>query len=131
MVERNFGTGNGIVPAFSPAPVVPGERFSVEARDLAQAHICIGLPGLRRDHVDQWKLELMNTVLGEGSSSRLFQHVREEAGLAYDVHSFQTDYADTGTVQIYAGVAPSDMKATVKAILDELRRLRDEPIPHG
>ena len=71
----------------------------------------------------------MNTVLGEGSSSRLFQHVREEAGLAYDVHSFQTDYADTGTVQIYAGVAPSDMKATVKAILDELRRLRDEPIP--
>jgi predicted Zn-dependent peptidase len=129
MVQRNFGTGNGIVPAFAAAPVVPGDRLSVESRDLAQAHLCIGLPGLRRDHIDQWKLELMNTVLGEGSSSRLFQKVREEAGLAYDVHSFQTDYADVGTVQIYAGIAPSDMKATITAILDELRRLRDEPIP--
>ena len=48
----------------------------------------------------------MNTVLGEGSCSRLFQEVREEAGLAYDVHSFQTDYADCGTLQVYAGVAP-------------------------
>ena len=70
-------------------------------------------------------------MLGEGSSSRLFQKVREEAGLAYDVHSFQTDYADAGTLQIYAGVDPEDLKETVKAILDELRRLRDEPIPIG
>ncbi|MEX2547409.1 MAG: pitrilysin family protein [Chloroflexota bacterium] len=128
LVARNFGTGNGIVPTFMPAPPVPCERLSVESRDSSQAHVCIGLPALRRDHPDQWTLELMNTVLGEGSSSRLFQKVREEAGLAYDVHSFQTDYADVGTMQVYAGVDPRNLKAAVKAILDELRRLRDEPV---
>jgi predicted Zn-dependent peptidase len=129
MVSRNFGTGNGIVPTFSAAPPAPCERLSIETRDLAQAHVCIGLPGLRRDHPDQWSLELMNTVLGEGSSSRLFQQVREEAGLAYDVHSFQSDYADVGTLQVYAGVGPSDLKEAIEAILAELRRLRDEPVP--
>ena len=70
----------------------------------------------------------MNTILGEGSSSRLFLNVREEAGLAYDVHSFQTDYADIGTLQVYAGVDPADLNEAVEAVLDELRRLRDEPI---
>ncbi len=128
LVSRNFGTGNGVMPSFSPAPPVPCERVSVEGRDIAQAHVCIGVPGLRRDHPDQWSLELMNTVLGEGSSSRLFQKVREEAALAYDVHSFQTDYADIGTLQVYAGVDPADLPAAVEAILGELRRLRDEPI---
>ena len=129
LVSRNFGTGNGVLPTFSPAPTVPCERISVEGRDIAQAHVCIGVPGLRRDHPDQWALELMNTVLGEGSSSRLFQKVREEAGLAYDVHSFTTDYSDVGTLQVYAGVDPDDLPAAIEAILVELRRLRDEPIP--
>jgi predicted Zn-dependent peptidase len=129
MASRYFGTGNGAVPAFEPAPRTPRERLTVEARELQQAHLCIGVPGLRRDHPNQWSLELMNTILGEGSSSRLFLNVREEAALAYDVHSFQTDYADVGTLQVYAGVAPEDLNDTVDAILTELRRLRDEPIP--
>ena len=129
MVSRNFGTGNGAVPAFAAAPPAPCERLTVEARDLAQAHMCIGVTGLRRDHPQQWPLELMNTVLGEGASSRLFLNVRERAALAYDVHSFQTDYADIGTLQVYAGVDPADLNATVEAVLNELRRLRDEPIP--
>jgi predicted Zn-dependent peptidase len=128
LVSRNFGTGNGVVPTFDTAPPVPCERFVAETRDLAQAHVCLGLPGLPRDHPDQWSLEMMNTILGEGASSRLFQKVREDAGLAYDVHSFQTDYSDVGTLQVYAGVDPSDLKAAVDAILTELRRLRDEPV---
>jgi predicted Zn-dependent peptidase len=129
MVSRHFGTGNGVIPTFAAAPQVPCERLAVESRDLAQAHICIGVPGLRRDHPQQWALELMNTILGEGSSSRLFLNVREEAALAYDVHSFQTDYADVGTLQVYAGVDPADLKPAVDAILSELRRLRDESVP--
>jgi len=129
LVQRHFGTGNGVVPSFAAAPAVPFERVAMDSRDLSQAHLTLGVPGLRRDHPDQWKLELMNTVLGEGSSSRLFLKVREEQGLAYDVHSFQTDFADTGTVQVYAGVDPADLPAAINAILDELKRLRDEPIP--
>ena len=124
-----FGTGNGVVPAFTPAPATPVERFRFEARPSAQAHLCLGLRGLPRDHADQWTLELLNTILGDGSSSRLFLKVREEAGLAYDVHSFQSDYSDAGTLQVYAGVDPTDVGTALGAILAELAALRDELVP--
>jgi predicted Zn-dependent peptidase len=127
-VRQTFGTGNGIVPGFDAAPALPQQRLSVEHRDVAQAHVCLGLPALRRDDPDQWTLEMLNTILGEGSSSRLFQKLREEAGLAYDVHSFQTDYADCGTLQVYAGVDPADLPQTVDAILRELQRMTEEPV---
>jgi predicted Zn-dependent peptidase len=124
-----FGRGNGVVPGFAPAPKLPAQRLRVEHRPSAQAHLCLGIPALPRDHPDQWTLEMLNTILGEGSSSRLFLKVREEAGLCYDVHSFQADYADCGTFQVYAGVDPADTPAALKLILAELARLRDEPVP--
>jgi predicted Zn-dependent peptidase len=128
IVSRNFGTGNGVVPGYVAATALPVERLAVEHRDLAQAHVVLGLPALKRDDPDQWNLEMLNTILGEGSSSRLFQELREEAGLAYDVHSFQTDFADCGAIQIYAGVDPADLDASVSAMLDELRKLVAEPV---
>jgi predicted Zn-dependent peptidase len=127
-VARSFGTGNGVVPGYVAAPALPVERLSVEHRELAQAHICLGVPALPRDDPEQWTLELMNTILGDGSSSRLFQQLREEAGLAYDVHSFATDYADCGTLQVYAGVDPADLTRSVEAIITELRRFADEQV---
>jgi predicted Zn-dependent peptidase len=129
LASAAFGTGNGALPGYLPAPAVPAHRLRVEYRPCAQAHICLGLTALPRDHTDQWTLELLNTLLGDGSSSRLFMSLREESALAYDVHSFQTDYADAGTLQIYAGVDPEDIGAAVQAILAQLARLRDEPIP--
>ena len=124
-----FGQGNGIVPGYLPAPPLPAQRLKVEQRSSSQAHLCLGVPALARDHPDQWTLEMMNTLLGEGSSSRLFLKVREESGLAYDVHSFQSDYADCGTLQVYAGVDPADMPRALELILAELARLRDEQVP--
>ncbi|HEY7599095.1 MAG TPA: pitrilysin family protein [Candidatus Limnocylindrales bacterium] len=124
-----FSSGNGVQAGYSPAPPIPAARLKVEQRECAQAHLCLGLPSLPRDHPDQWTLEILNTVLGDGSGSRLFLNVREEAGLAYDVHSFQTDYADTGTLQVYAGVDPADARAALQAILVELARVRDERVP--
>ena len=129
LTQRHFGSGNGSVPGYQPAPSLPFRRFSVLERPTSQAHLCIGLPGLRRDHPDQWAMELLDTILGDGSSSRLFLHVREDAGLAYDVHSFTTEYADCGALQIYAGVDPDDLTTALGAILRELVRLRDEPVP--
>ena len=129
LVRDLFGTGTATVPGFEPASGLPCERFALEERELAQAHICLGLPALPRDDPGQWALEMLNTILGEGSSSRLFQEVREEAGLAYDVHSFQTDFSDCGALQVYAGVDPNDLDAAIEAILHELRRLRDDPVP--
>jgi predicted Zn-dependent peptidase len=128
-VADTFGTGNGVVRDWAPAPALPQARLAVRHRSTAQAHLCLGVPALARDHPDQWTLELLNTVLGDGSSSRLFLRVREEAGLAYDVHSFQTDYEDCGALQVYAGVDPDDLVPALTGILAELSRLRDERVP--
>ncbi|MFN8621726.1 MAG: pitrilysin family protein [Chloroflexota bacterium] len=130
LVRATFGTGPGAPGPWQPAPTpAPRERIAIEHRSTAQAHLCLGLPALPRDHPDQWSLELLNAVLGEGTSSRLFLGVREEAGLAYDVHSFQSDYADSGTLQVYAGVDPTDLAQALRAILAELARMRDTPVP--
>jgi predicted Zn-dependent peptidase len=129
LVRSAFGTGNGVVPAYGPAPRVPaGPRFKLLEQRVAQAHLCLGVPALRRDDPETWTLELLTTILGDGSSSRLFLKVREDAGLAYDVHAFQTDLADAGTLQIYAGVDPGQMRDALAAILGELARMRDETV---
>jgi predicted Zn-dependent peptidase len=126
-----FGTGNGAIPGFSPAPRLPaGERFLFSARrDATQAQLVVGVPGLRRDHPDAWALSVLNAILGDGMSSRLFLSVREEKGLAYDVSSGLVDYADAGAVEVSAGVDPDHLPAALEAILAELARIRDEAVP--
>jgi predicted Zn-dependent peptidase len=133
MAARAFGTdgppeADGV--RFDPAPPTPStERVRLLNRAGSQAHLCVAVPGLRRDDPDTWVLELLDTVLGEGMSSRLFLHLREEAGLAYDVHSFVTDYADCGLLGIYAGVDPHDLARALDAILAELSELRARLVP--
>jgi predicted Zn-dependent peptidase len=98
-------------------------------RDTTQAQLCLGLPGLRRDDPEAWTLEVLNAILGDGMSSRLFQSVREEKGLAYDVSSYIVDYADTGAFVVSAGVDPDRIAPAVAAILAEMARVRDEIVP--
>ena len=130
LVATAFGTGNGVAPGYAPAPVLPaGPRVAVGKRDTAQAQLCLGLPALHRDHPDSWTLAVLNAVLGDGMSSRLFLSVREERGLAYDVSSGLVDYADAGALEISAGVDPDGVRAALEAILAELARLRDETVP--
>jgi predicted Zn-dependent peptidase len=126
-----FGTGNGVVPGFAPAPALPaGERALLKARrDTTQAQLIVGVPALRRDHPDAWILAVLNGVLGDGMSSRLFLSVREAQGLAYDVSSGLVDYADAGSLEVSAGVDPERLRAALDAVLAELARLRDEPVP--
>ena len=125
-----FGSGNGAIPRFAPAPSLPaGPRVLVGRRDTAQAQLSVGVPGLHRDHPDAWTLAVLNAVLGDGMSSRLFQSVREERGLAYDVSSGLVEYADAGVVEVSAGVDAERIPAALEAILAELARLRDEPVP--
>jgi predicted Zn-dependent peptidase len=131
LAQSAFGTGNGVVPGYTAAPALPaGERFAFGARrDAAQAQLVVGVPGLRRDHPDAWILSVLNAVLGDGMSSRLFLAVREELGLAYDVSSGLVDYADAGAVEVSAGVDPAGLPAALDAILVELDRLRREDVP--
>ena len=126
-----FGTGNGHLPGFAAAPALPaGERALLRARrDASQAQLIVGVPALHRDHPDAWILAVLNAVLGDGMSSRLFLSVREAQGLAYDVSSGLVDYADAGSLEISAGVDPGRLPAALDAVLRELARLRDEPVP--
>jgi predicted Zn-dependent peptidase len=126
-----FGTGNGAVPGFAAAPTLPaGERALLRSRrDASQAQLIVGVPALRRDHPDAWTLAVLNAILGDGMSSRLFLSVREAQGLAYDVSSGLVDYADAGSLEISAGVDPERLPAALSALLAELVRLRDEDVP--
>jgi len=128
MIDRAFGRGDPATREYLPAPAGPLEHMRFLKRDTAQAHVCLGVTGLHRDHADQWTLDLLNTVLGDGTASRLFLKIREQDGLAYDVHSFQTDYADCGMLQVYMGVDADDVRAATAAVLAELSRLREEPV---
>jgi len=130
LVRRAFGTGAAVQQSFDPAPALPaGERVMVVRRETVQAQLCLGVPGLPRDDPGAWTLEVLNAILGDGMSSRLFQSVREEKGLAYDVSSYIVDYADAGALVVSAGVDPERIGPAVGAILDELALLRDEPVP--
>jgi predicted Zn-dependent peptidase len=130
LADRAFGTGNGVAPGWQPAPGLPaGERVLVGRRDTAQAQLCLGVPALHRDHPDAWTLAVLNALLGDGMSSRLFLAVREERGLAYDISSGIVEYADAGVIEVSAGVDPQRLPAALEAILAELARLRDEPVP--
>jgi predicted Zn-dependent peptidase len=130
LVERAFGKGRANLSSFAPAPALPaGERVLSVRRDTAQAQLCLGVPGLRRDDPEAWTLEVLNAILGDGMSSRLFQSVREEKGLAYDVSSYIVDYADAGAFVVSAGVDPDKVAPTVGAILEELARARDSAVP--
>jgi predicted Zn-dependent peptidase len=127
-----FGSGNGVVPGYSPAPALPaGPRVRTGRRSTSQAQVCLGVPALHRDHPDSWTLAVLNAVLGDGMSSRLFLSVREELGLAYDVSSGLVDYADAGALEVSAGVDPASLPAALEAILVELARLRDDLVPEA
>jgi predicted Zn-dependent peptidase len=130
LVGPSFGRGDGTRTAFAAAPALPaGERYLLGHRDASQAQLALAVPAYRRDHPDAWPLAVLNGVLGDGMSSRLFLSVREERGLAYDVGSGITEYADSGSLSIYAGVDPNGLEAALEAILAELVRLRDELVP--
>jgi predicted Zn-dependent peptidase len=131
LASAAFGSGNGTVPGYAPAPTLPaGDRVRLgPRRDTTQAQVSIGVPALRRDDPDAWTLALLNGVLGDGMSSRLFLAVREERGLAYDISSGLVEYADAGVLEVSAGVDPAQLKAAIAAILHELDLLRAELVP--
>jgi predicted Zn-dependent peptidase len=130
LAGRAFGSGNGSIPGFAPAPVLPaGQRYLLAHRDTSQAQLVVGVPGLPRDHPDSWVLGLLNVLLGEGMSSRLFLTVREEKALAYDISSGVMDYEDAGAFEVSAGVDPDSLAEALEAILEQLARMRDEPVP--
>lgn len=107
----------------APAPDAP--RVGLHAKPSEQAHLMIGLPGLSANDDDRYALSLLTTVLGDGMSSRLFVSLREELGLAYDVHAYASNLRDTGSISIYLGVDPENALPALRAALDQLGGIRD------
>jgi predicted Zn-dependent peptidase len=110
-------------PVFSP----PG-AVRLAYRRLAQANLCLGMPGVSRDDPDRWALDLLAAVLGDGMGSRLFLELRERRSLAYDVSTFASTFADCGTFGINAGFDPDQAERVLAAILDQLERVVQEPV---
>ena len=107
--------------------IVEGPLVKVERRHSDQTHLCLGVPGLSLTHPDRYAFNLMNTILGDGMSSRLFLNLREEQGLAYDVHSSSSNYRDTGALVVYCGVEPSKTNDAVKTIVKEFQGMHQAP----
>lgn len=116
-----------VIPFGRPRPADAG-AMRVVHRDLAQGNVCLGMPGVARDHADRWALDMLGAVLGDGMSSRLFLELRERRSLAYDVATFATSYADCGTFGVHAGFDPDQAEAVVAAIARELERVCTEPV---
>ncbi|MCX5386051.1 pitrilysin family protein [Streptomyces sp. NBC_00083] len=95
-------------------------------RRTEQAHVVLGMPGLARTDERRWALGVLNTALGGGMSSRLFQEVREKRGLAYSVYSYTSGFADCGLFGVYAGCRPSQVHDVLKICRDELDRVANE-----
>ena len=91
-------------------------------------HLCIGTPGLALDDEKGYVLHVMNSVLGGGLSSRLFQEIREERGLAYSVYSYHSSYRDAGLFSVYAGLSSKNLNKVISIIGKEMKSLRAKGI---
>ena len=110
-------------------PPTPRPSLVIRNKDLEQSHLVVGAPALPHDHDDRYASYVLNTILGGSMSSRLFQKVREERGLAYAVSSGLASYRDAGALTIYAGCDAAAVPEVVDVVVDELRTLKREPVP--
>ena len=99
-------------------------RLRIEPKDIEQAHLCLAVHGFSHSHPQRFTLDLLNTVLGGGMSSRLFTEIRENRGLAYDIHSYTEYFLKSGAFTIYAGVDPEKVEIALVAILEELSKIK-------
>ncbi|MDQ6674418.1 MAG: insulinase family protein [Chloroflexota bacterium] len=100
-------------------------RLRLRSKKTEQAHFCLATPGLSAVHPDRYVLDVLNAVLGEGMSSRLFLEIREKRSLCYDVHSYVNHYLDTGSTVVNAGVDPRKLDEALKATIEELLKMAD------
>ncbi len=131
-VEAKFGSlppGEMGERTAHPKPTTTPHITLKKKRSLEQVQLCLGVPAPEVDHPDRFGLYLLNTILGGGMSSRLFQTIREEAGLAYSIFSEVNPFRDTGSLSIYAGVSLDKAKQALALTIAELRRLKQESVP--
>jgi predicted Zn-dependent peptidase len=108
--------------AFIPSqPPLPGPALALRADDSEQGNFCLGFPGIPQGDPDRRAMQVFDTVLGGGMSSRLFQEIREERGLAYSVGSYSREHHDAGKWVIYGSVEPDNLHECIATTMRELR----------
>ncbi|MEE9198683.1 MAG: pitrilysin family protein [Dehalococcoidia bacterium] len=110
------------------APAVDGQhapQLKLEYRRTEQVHLSLALRGLSLFHPDRYALGILNIILGEGMSSRLFVELRENKGLTYSIYSYVTHFLDSGALNVYAGVDPKRTAEAVAAIVNEIHRMKE------
>ena len=125
LVSKAFADLPTHTPTYPTAAPAISRGLSVRYKDIEQSHICLGTGALSQGHDDRHVAYVLNTILGGSMSSRLFQHIREERGLAYSVFSNLTSYSDAGMLTVYAGCAADKVGDVVDLTLAELRLVRE------
>ncbi|MBR6668918.1 MAG: insulinase family protein [Clostridia bacterium] len=122
------GWQNEIAPVETPDWQVLTGVNVLREKDTEQMHICLGFPGMAYGTDGVYPLAVANNILGGAMSSRLFQRIREDLGLAYSVYSYPNTYKGVGTFDLYAGVSPKNAELVLQEIRAELKKFVDEGI---
>jgi len=128
MIERTFGKISKSEKARGRSKPDPISTTNIRKRDLEQVHFCLGTRGLQYNHSLRFASYILNTILGGGMSSRLFQEIRENRGLAYSVYSYLPTYIDSGLVVVYAGTNEDSFQEVIELVLNEFDHLKKEPL---
>jgi predicted Zn-dependent peptidase len=130
-VEQRFG---GLAATTAPETGVSQKPKTFakitlrKKRSLEQAQLCLGVPAPPVASADRFSVYILNSILGGGMSSRLFQTIREERGLAYSIYSEMNPFRDTGTLCVYAGCAAEKAEEVIRLTMAEFARLKNEPV---
>ncbi|WP_078413190.1 M16 family metallopeptidase [Priestia abyssalis] len=126
--EQYFGTyETGHEPTVFVTPQFHANHLA-RKKETEQAHLCLGFKGMQIGHKDVYSLIVLNNVLGGSMSSRLFQEVREQRGLAYSVFSYHSAYRDTGMLTVYGGTGSNQLDMLYDTIQETLYQLKDQGI---
>jgi predicted Zn-dependent peptidase len=122
-VAATLGAIEGGARPTRTAPAIASRPEVAEHKDTEQAHLAIGWRGVSHDDPERYAVYVANQILGGGMSSRLFQEIREERGLAYSVYSYTSSYCDSGTLVVYAGTSPEHADEVLAIVDDQVGKL--------
>ena len=121
VVSPGFAENLCTLPEYRPG-------VQVSAKGLEQTHFCLGCRALPQNHEDRFVQHLLNSILGGSMSSRLFQEIREQRGLAYSIYSYLNTHSDAGSLVVYGGTRPDDLQETMELVLEQFSSLKNGSI---
>jgi len=129
LIREKFSALNAVPNGHhQPAPAITPRIITRNKKELEQVQLCLGVPSHPISHSKRYVSYVLNTVLGGGMSSRLFQKIREEQGLVYSIYSDLNPYRDTGCLSIYAGTSLESTQKVVQSVLAEFREMKETPL---